>query len=455
MPHMVARREETPTVPSSEESVVTKLRRIAEKARKEPLFKFCSLFHLMNEELLRGCFKRLRKDVAAGIDEETKETYAANLDANLSDLIARLHHMAYIPQAVRRTYIPKPGSTKQRPLGIPCFEDKLVQAGMVRILNAVYEQDFIEDSYGFRPARNCHKALIALSDTVENKRVNHIVEADIKGFFDNVNQEWLMKFLEHRIADKRMLRMVNRFLKAGVSEDGSITIPDEGTPQGGVISPLLANIYLHYALDLWFEKVYSKSCTGYARLIRYADDFIVCFQTKADADRFRAKLGERLGKFSLEVEPTKTRVIEFGRFAVENAARREKKADTFDFLGFTHYSGSSRDGTRFRMKRVTARKKFTAKIHAFKDWLMKSRTMKTAELWETAKAKLRGHFGYYGVTDNSSGISRFAHEVTRLLHKWLNRRGKRGCLNWEKFTKMLTLFPLPQPRIMVSMFKPL
>jgi RNA-directed DNA polymerase len=452
---MAARSEETPTVPRNEESVITKLHRIAEKARKEPSFKFTSLYHLMNEELLRGCFKRLRKDAAAGIDGETKETYAANLDANLSDLIDRLHRMAYIPQAVRRTYIPKPGSTKQRPLGIPCFEDKLVQAGMVRILNAVYEQDFIEDSYGFRPVRSCHKALIALSDTVENKRVNHIVEADIKGFFDNVNQEWLIKFLSHRIADTRILRMVKRFLKAGVSEDGSITIPDEGTPQGGVISPLLANIYLHYALDLWFEKVFRKSCTGYARLIRYADDFLVCFQNKTDADRFRVELGERLGKFNLEVEPTKTRVLEFGRFAVERAARNGKTAETFDFLGLTHYCGMNRNGTRFRMKRLTARKKFTAKIHAFKDWLKKSRTMKTAELWETVKAKLRGHFGYYGVTDNSPGIIRFVYEVRQLLFKWLNRRGKRGCISWEKFSAMLKRFPLPKPRIMVSMFKPL
>ena len=282
------------------------------------------------------------------------------------------------------------------------------------------------------------KALIALSDTVENKRVNHIVDADIKGFFDNVSQEWLIKFLSHRIADTRILRMVKRFLKAGVSEDGSITIPDEGTPQGGVISPLLANIYLHYSLDLWFEKVFRKSCTGYARLIRYADDFVVCFQNKTDADRFRDELGERLGKFNLEVEPTKTRVMEFGRFAVENAARKGKTAETFDFLGLTHYCGMNRNGTRFRMKRLTARKKFTSKIHAFKDWLKKSRTMKTAELWETVKSKLRGHFGYYGVTDNSPGIKRFSYEVSRLLFKWLNRRGKRGCINWERFTEIST-----------------
>ena len=212
--------------------------------------------------MLRGCFKQLRKDAAAGIDKMTKDKYAENLDANLSDLIDRLHRMAYKPQPVRRQYIPKPGSTKQRPLGIPSFEDKLVQAGLVRILESVYEQDFIGDSYGFRPARSCHDALKSLSETVENNPVNHIVEADIKGFFDHVNQEWLMKFLAHRIADKRIHRMVKRFLRAGVYEDGSVTVSDEGTPQGGVISPLLANIYLHYALDLWFEKAYRKTCTG-------------------------------------------------------------------------------------------------------------------------------------------------------------------------------------------------
>jgi len=269
---MVARCEDTSAVHGSGEPVETKLHRIAEKARKEPIFKFTSLYHLMNEELLRGCFKRLRKDAAAGIDKMTKDMYAENLEANLSNLVERLHRMAYIPQPVRRKYIPKPGSAKQRPLGIPCFEDKLVQAGLVQILESVYEQDFIEDSYGFRPSRSCHNALKALSETVENNPINHIVEADIKGFFDNVNQEWLMKFLAHRVEDKRIQRMVKRFLKAGVWEDGSVTVSDDGTPQGGVVSPLLANIYLHYALDLWFERIYRKSCTGFARLIRYADD---------------------------------------------------------------------------------------------------------------------------------------------------------------------------------------
>ena len=449
---MVARCEETLAVHRSGEPVGTKLRRIAEKARKEPGFKFTSLYHLMNKELLRGCFQRLRKDAAAGIDEMTKDMYAANLETNLAGLVERLHQMAYIPQAVRRKYIPKPGSAKERPLGIPCFEDKLVQAGFVRILESVYEQDFIEDSYGFRPARSCHDALRALSTTVEYQPVNHIVEADIKGFFDNVNQEWLLKFLAHRIGDKRIQRMVKRILKAGVAEDGSVTISDDGTPQGGVISPLLANIYLHYALDLWFERIYRKSCAGYARLIRYADDFVVCFQYKADAERFRTELGQRLGKFSLEVEPTKTKVLEFGKFAVRNAKKRGGRAETFDFLGLTHYCGTRRNGMGFRMKRVTARKKFVAKLIIFKEWLKKARNLKTNELWKIASAKLRGHYNYYGVTDNYRGLIRFEQAVNRLLFKWLNRRGKRSCLNWEKFNEMLKRFPLPKPRIVVSMF---
>ena len=449
---MSARGEETLAVHGSGEPVETKLHRIAGKARKEPDFMFTSLYHLMNEELLRECFKRLRKDAAAGIDEMTKDMYAENLDANLSDLIGRLHRMAYIPQPVRRKYIPKPGSAKQRPLGIPCFEDKLVQAGLVRILESVYEQDFINDSYGFRPRRSCHDALKALSEAVENKPINHIVEADIKGFFDNVNQEWLMKFLAHRVEDKRVQRMVKRFLKAGVAEDGSVTVSDAGTPQGGVISPLLANIYLHYALDLWFEKAYRKSCTGVARLIRYADDFVACFQYKQEAERFREELGKRLGKFGLEMEPTKTKVMEFGRFAVQNAKQRGERPQTFDFLGFTHYCGTKRDGKGFRMKRATARKKFTAKLKIFKEWLKKARTLKTKELWEATQVKLRGHYNYYGVTDNLPGIKRFGVEVEKLLFKWLNRRGKRGCLNWQKFCEMLKRFPLPEPRIRVSMF---
>jgi RNA-directed DNA polymerase len=449
---MGARSEETSTAHSGGEPVATKLRRIVEKARKEPGLKFTSLYHLMNEELLRGCFAQLRKDAAAGIDQMTKEKYAENLDANLSSLLDRLHLMAYRPQPVRRTYIPKPGSAKQRPLGIPSFEDKIVQAGLVRIMESVFEQDFIEDSYGFRPSRSCHDALRTLSDAVENRQVNHIVEADIKGFFDNVNQEWLMKFLDHRIGDKRIQRMVKRFLRAGVAEDGQVRVSDEGTPQGGVISPLLANIYLHYALDLWFERVFRKRCTGYTRLIRYADDFVVCFQHKLDAERFHQELGERLGKFNLEVEPTKTKIIQFGRFAASKAKGRGERPETFDFLGLTHYCSKRKDGTGFRMKRVTSRKKFTAKLKIFKEWLKQARNMEMKELWSRVRAKLSGHYNYYGITDNLRGIERFKKEVERLLFKWLNRRGKRRCLNWRAFRELLKRLPLPKPRIKVNMF---
>jgi RNA-directed DNA polymerase len=277
------RSDAAPTGPSPGESVTSKLLRIAEKARREPKFRFTSLFHLMNAELLRECFARLKKDKAAGVDDVTKEMYAADLEANLSRLVDRLQRMAYIPQPARRVYIPKAGSDKLRPLGLPTLEDKLVQAGLVRILEAVYEQDFIDDSYGFRRGRSQHDALRALSATVEDGPISYIAEADIKGFFDAVEHKWVLEFLDHRIGDRRVWRMVWRFLRAGVVEDGHYRATDKGTPQGGVISPLLSNVYLHYALDIWFEKVYRKRCTGYARLIRFADDFVACFQRKQDA----------------------------------------------------------------------------------------------------------------------------------------------------------------------------
>jgi RNA-directed DNA polymerase len=449
---VVARCEETSTTHRSGEPMATKLQRIAEKARKEPSLKFTNLFYLMNDELLRGCFQRLRKDAAAGIDKVTKEDYAENLDTNLANLLERLHRMAYIPQPVRRVNIPKPGSDKLRPLGVTCLEDKLVQSGLVRILEAVYEQDFIDDSYGFRPNRSCHQALRTLNTTIEKGTVNVIAEADIKGFYDNMDQNWIMEFLGHRIGDKLVLRMVKRFLKAGIVEDGKWLASDQGAPQGGSISPIISNIYLHYVLDLWFEKVFRKGCEGFARMTRFADDFVVCFQREEDAKRFCVELGERLGKFNLEVEPTKTKVIKFGRFAARRAAVRGEKPETFDFLGFTHYCSTNRAGTGFRVKRKTASKRFRTKLAEFKAWLKKARTLKTKELWETAIAKLRGHYAYYGVTDNTQGIRRFAREVENLLFKWLNRRGRRGCLSWEKFNRMLALFPLPVPRIKVSMY---
>jgi group II intron reverse transcriptase/maturase len=439
-------------VPSNVDNVETKLQRIAEKAKSDPDCKFTSLFHLMNEELLLGCFEQLRKNAASGIDGVTKDQYAEQLPENLRQLVDRLHRMAYIPQPVQRVYIPKAGSDKMRPLGIPALEDKLVQAGLVKILQVIYEQDFIGDSYGFRPGRGCHDALRALSQTVENQSVNHIVEADIRGFFDNVDQDQLMKFLEHCIADKRVLRHIKRFLKAGIQEDGVFRASERGTPQGGVISPLLANIYLHYSLDLWVTRKFAKTCGGTVRLIRYADDFVVCFQLEADAKRFRTAMEERLNQFGLEIAPEKTQCIEFGRWAIKRAKARGERAAAFDFLGFTHYCSRSRNGKRFRMKRKTISKRLTAKLMAYKAWLKKNRILSTPEILKKTAMKLRGHYGYYGVTDNSKGIGAYFYEVTRILFKWLNRRGKRKCYNWEKFDQLLARYPLPTPRIMVKLF---
>jgi RNA-directed DNA polymerase len=438
-------------VRSSEESVETKLQRIAEKASKDKRCQFTSLFHLMNRELLLECFMSLREKAASGIDNITKETYGQNLDANIDSLLTRLHKMSYRPQPVLRVYIPKPGSSKRRGLGIPVLEDKLVQAGLVRIIQSIYEQDFIDDSYGFRPNRGCHDALRALSKTVESRRVNYIVEADIKGFFDQVDWEQLMKFLQHRIADERILRYIKRFLKADIQEDGQYKASERGTPQSGVISPILANIYLHYTLDLWFEKRIKQQSHGYVRQIRYADDYITCFQSEQEAARYMEAMKARLKQFHLEVAPEKTRQIEFGQYAQAKAKVRGEKVETFNFLGLTHYCSRSRDGNRFRMKRKTISQRFTAKLVGYKEWLRSNRTLPTIEILKTTAAKLRGHFAYYGVTDNSRSIGNFAYEVTRTLFKWLNRRGKRGCYTWEKFYKLLKLYPLPKARIMVNL----
>ncbi len=421
---------------SNDENVQTKLQRIALKASKDKRCQFTSLFHLMNKALLLECFMQLKGSSASGIDNVTKEKYGQNIDANLENLIARLHKMAYKPQPVLRVYIPKAGSKKQRALGIPTLEDKLVQAGLVKILQTIYEQDFINDSYGFRPKRSCHDALRALSQTVERHPINYVVEADIKGFFDHVDQDQLIIFMQHRIADKRILRYIQRFLKAGIVEDGCYKASERGTPQGGVISPLLANIYLHYTIDLWFEKRVKRNSQGYARLIRYADDYVVCFERAEEAKQFMQDMVLRLKQFHLDVAPEKTKLFEFGKFAQLKAKSRGERATTFDFLGFTHYCSRSQDGKKYRMKRKTMGKRFTAKLKMYKEWLKANRTRPTAQILKTSAAKLRGHFAYYGVTDNSKSIRNFAYQMLLMLLKWLNRRGKRGCYTWEKFKKI-------------------
>jgi group II intron reverse transcriptase/maturase len=334
-----------------------------------------------------------------------------------------------------------------RPLGIPTVEDKIVQKGMARIVEAVYEADFIDCSYGFRPGRGCHQALYKLNQTIMRQPVNHIIDADIKGFFDHVDHEWLMKFLAHRIDDKKFLRLVGQFLKAGHMEDGRVRDAEKGTPQGGVISPVLANVYPHYVLDLWVERKIKEECRGVVEMVRYADDFVICVQYKDDAEHVLAALKERLAKFGLELAEDKTRCIEFGRYAGRNAEAKGMKPATFGFLGFTHFIDRTKSG-KFKLGRRTDRKRRSARLKEMAEWLKEARnTLKLKELWKTLRAKLAGHFRYYGVSGNYRGIAMFHTVTLRLVMKWLNRRSQKKSFNWETFCAYLKRYPLPMPAI--------
>jgi RNA-directed DNA polymerase len=424
------------------------LTRIGERARRMREERFTSLYHYVtDQDHLGACYADLRADSAPGIDGVGKEEYGANLESNLQELSERLGRMGYRPQPVKRVYIPKPGTNQQRPLGMLCIEDKLVELALGRVLEQIYEADFVESSYGYRPGRTQHQALDQLGRTIQQRRVSYVVEADIKGFFDHVNQEWLLKFLGHRIGDERILRLIVRMLKSGVLEDGLVRASDEGVPQGANLSPLLSNVYLHYALDLWFERRLKRTCRGEAYYFRFADDFLACFQYREDAEAFLKELEARLAQFHLELEPSKTRLLEFGRFAAESARRRGRKPETFDFLGFTHYCGQTRDG-RFKVKRKTSKKKYRAKLKEVKGWLQRERSrMKQGELLRRAKLKLVGHLNYYGITDNWEMCNSFRIEVTRLLYHWLNRQSQKRSYDWERFNDALTWVRWPAVHI--------
>ena len=431
----------------------TKLARIAQAARERPTEKFTSLFHLINERMLVACHREMEARRAPGTDGVTKNEYGEQLEANVHGLVERLKRQAYKPQPAKRSYIPKPGASKMRPLGMPCYEDKLVQAALAKIMNAIYEADFLDCSYSFRSGRGCHQALGELARIIETKNVNTVVDADIKGFYDHVDHQWLLKFVAHRIADPNILRLVARFLKAGVMEAGIVYDTPEGTPQGGVVSPILANIYLHYVLDLWFEKAVKKACRGEAYMVRYADDFVCCFQYENEAKAFLKALKERLGKFNLEIAEDKTRIIAFGRNAkADGQSGGKRKPDTFDFLGFTHYCGTSRCG-RFRVKRKTSRKKFRASLQKCNIWLRKNRHLPVAELMGALWKKLQGYYRYYGVTDNSAMLGRFRYQVRRMLFKWLNRRSQRKSFDWKRFELFMAKHPLPRPKIYVNIYR--
>jgi group II intron reverse transcriptase/maturase len=432
--------------------VETKLARIAEAAKARLSEKFTSLAHLINERTLAERHRKMETGKASGVDGETKATYGENLEANLQDLVARMKRQAYKPQPALRKYIPKPGTDKMRPLGLPSYEDKLVQGVLAEILGAIYEQDFLDCSHGFRPGRGCHEALRQLGEIIETRRVNYILDADIRGFFDHVDHEWLMKFVAHRVADPNVLRLIQRFLMAGVMEAGIVYDTPEGTPQGGVISPLLANVYLHYVLDLWFEKAVKRACRGEAYMVRYADDFVCCFQYEDDAKAFYGWLKERLKKFELEIAEEKTRIIAFGRQAWRGHNNGGGKPETFDFLGFTHYCGTSRGGW-FRVKRKTSRKKYRASIKRVYDWLAKNRHLPMRVMMRTLRLKVAGNHRYYGITDNLPMLRKFNYQVRKALYKWLNRRSQRRSLNWEQLDKFLRAFPLPKPVIHVNIYR--
>ncbi|RPJ83778.1 MAG: group II intron reverse transcriptase/maturase [Acidobacteria bacterium] len=425
------------------------LTRIGEKAKQEPELVFTSLYHhVTRRENLAACFQRMEPGKAPGVDGVTKEQYGQELESNLQDLEARLKRLGYRAQAVRRKWIPKPGSTKKRPLGIPCFEDQLVEMALKQVMEPIWEVDFLDCSYGYRPGRTAHQALDRLGKILQQKRINWVVEVDIRSFFDRVNQILLMKCLKQRIGDRRILRLVWRILKSGVMEDGLTQPSEDGTPQGGVLSPLLSNIYLHYALDQWFALTFQPKCRGEAHLFRFADDFVVCFQYRWEAEQFLRELKERLGQFHLETEDSKTKLVEFGRFAEPNARQRGKKPESFDFLGLTHYCGKTRYGV-FKVKRKTSAKKFRAKLAEFTKWIREHRMkLRTGELLKRAKVRLRGHLQYYAITDNSAMCDSYRYQLTRLLFKWLNRRSQRKSYTWKRFLGALGWVKWPSVRIL-------
>lgn len=419
--------------------VQTSLRGIANRAVKDPKHVFRNLSGLLTQEHLYNCFFKLRKDAAVGVDKITYEDYKANLQANVADLWGRVRRGSYKAKFVRRKYIPK-GGGKMRPLGIPAIEDKLLQLAVKEIMDAIYEQDFLPSSFGYRPKVGARDAVKTISEQIHRGKINYVVEADIRGFFDNIDHEWMIKMLKERIDDRPFLGLIQKWLRAGIlEEDGKVIHPVTGTPQGGIISPIIANIYLHYALDLWFEKEVKTRCKGQAFLVRYADDFICAFQNKDEAERFYKILGQRLGKFGLEVAEEKTKVILFCRF-------KQRESGRFDFLGFEFYWGKARNGKN-SLRRRTSRKKLKASIANFTEWVKSNRSVKLPILMKKLNRKLIGYWNYYGIIGNGESLNQFYERVVSLLFKWLNRRSQRKSFTWEKFKKMLMRHYVSTPRI--------
>jgi RNA-directed DNA polymerase len=406
----------------------TSLKAIAKKARESRKHRFQNLYHLLNRTNLRTCFFELKKNAAPGVDQVDWEDYHANLEANLQRLADTLKTGCYRARRIRRKLIPK-GNGKMRALGIPCLEDKIVQRAVAKILGAIYEEDFLDCSFGYRPGRSPQGATQELAQALQFAPFGWIVEADIRGFFDSVDHDWLMRMLEQRIGDRQILRLIRKWLKAGILDtDGQVLHPETGTPQGGIISPILANVYLHYALDLWFERIFRPRCRGRAKLVRYVDDFVCGFQYHDDAMAFRKVLEGRLGKFKLSLAPEKTRQLRFSRFVIGG--------ESFDFLGFTFRWGRNRKGGP-QVWRVTSRTRFRESLRRLKDWIRKARNCRLRDLMRTLKSKFQGHRNYYGVVGNRRLANTFDYFGKGIVFKWLNRRSQRKSYTWDGFKEIL------------------
>jgi group II intron reverse transcriptase/maturase len=426
------------------ERVSQGLERVRTAAREHKEMRFTALLHHMTVDLLRESFYALKRKAAPGVDGVTWHEYETGLEERLVDLHGRVHRGAYRAQPSKRKYIEK-SDGRLRPLGIAALEDKIVQAATVTILNQIYEEDFLGFSYGFRPGRSQHDALDALAFAIEHKKVNYILDCDIRSFFDNLDKSWLLQFVEHRVADPRILRLIQKWLKAGVMEDGIWSDPETGTPQGSVASPLLANIYLHYAFDLWVNVWRQKWAQGEVMVVRYADDIVLGFQYQTDADRFREHLTERLQKFGLELHPDKTRRIEFGRFAELNRKKRgEGKPETFGFLGFTHICGKTKN-EKFALKRKTIAQRMAAKLKEIKQQLRTRMHDQTAQTGEWLQSVVQGYFNYHAVPGNLSRLCIFRNRVIRLWRWALRRRGQKRRPNWARMSRLAQRW-LPVPR---------
>lgn len=429
-----------------------KLILIAKHAREKPRLQFISLMHLLNEQYLKECYHLLKRGKAAGVDLRTLESYTQEeMYQAIDDTVRLMKAKRYKPQPVRRVYIDKENG-KKRSLGIPTVIDKVIQLGMTRILTAIYEPTFLPVSFGYRPGKGAHEAIKEINHMLMGQKVNWIVEADIKGFFDHIDHTWMLRCLGERIKDPNFIQLIKKFLKTGIME-GYYIPTKEGTPQGGIISPMLANVYLHYVLDLWFEKREKKQLYGYTKLVRYADDFVIGVQHQTEAEKIKRDLAERLKVFGLELSEEKTKVLEFGRFAKQNTKRQGKnKPDIFDFLGFTHYCTETKD-KRFMVGVRTSRKRMNRSIVTMNTWLKRARNlMPTETIWEKLNAKLTGHYNYYGISGNFAAINRYYRKTRRLTLKWMNRRSRKKSWNWKEFETYLTIYPLPKPKLTYAIY---